>query len=78
MRIQLPKVHISACVIIESTLIIFRVGTKLKLYPFDFIDKLEKEIKREFEMIGNKVDLRFNIGTSPWQWESISRHSESV
>lgn len=78
MRIQLPKVHVSACVIIESTLIIFIVGTKLTLYPFDFIDKLEKEIKRELGMIGSKVDLRCNIRTSLWQWESISRHSELV
>lgn len=78
MRIQLPKVHISACVIIESMLIIFIVGTKRTLYPFDFIVKLEKEIKRELGMIGSKVDLRCNIGSSLWQWESISRHSELV
>lgn len=38
--------------LIQSRLIIFQVGTKLKLYPFDHTNKPEKEINSELGRIG--------------------------
>lgn len=44
--------------LIQSRLIVLRVGTKLKLCPFDHMNKPEKEIKSELGVTGSKADIR--------------------
>lgn len=48
------KIHM----LIQSRLIVFRVGTKLILCPFDHMGKPEKAVKSELGIIGSKTDIR--------------------